>query len=1009
MLEWFAASPNIPAVWKSSRQRFNTSSTDAKQPLVARLITAVYVLAALKRYLVASALVCVTLVILAYGTLFVIFYSSRFQVWLERELSIRTGYEIAFGDIRFNLPFEITGTALTIAKSDHVVATAAIMVVTLNPLDLLYKKIQRVTIERPVIHLELDEILKGPAQRSSPLRVRHLEIRDGGLLLNTAQGKRIEFSSINLRAKNLNVGQSSGISLNADLPWLSANAELFLSQQNEQTKLDLVLRQSPSDRLPPFAGSEAAREVLRLEAKLTKTPSGEPSLALSGKFADLRVGPKPVTGVLDARFVPNADFTQATVAARIEIADVRNVLSEVTEAPNGTAVATLTGSYSAIDNLVSVTALKITSPLGTAHVQGSVSTDSDFVVNRAQLSVDNVPWQALKTFLPEPFNQWSYHGTAAAELTVNGSWRSLQVTGAVSSSKLNLQGANFSLADIAFDGSIDWKASALKLKNVSIKGQSLVAGVKDRAQAGAEHVQINGSLAYTTEAPLVANGRVQIAGGRFASTDGTKLGENLLLSGTVDVVSNTTPQPLRVAGKLSLQRGEMLWGKFFADLGGQRPVLDFDGDYLPGDESIRLRQARLTLASTGSINVSGTINQLARAPALEIQAHSEDFSAGGFFNFFVKENFRRQYPIIDKLNVAGQIAFQLRARGNLDRLIAEGRMALQGAELRGGANQWEIGPIALTLPFQVSYPEKSTSANLIPRGILSIRGGRFGSRSLEPITNAISLSNNTLIFHQPIRLAIFGGRVEIANLAWPDVINNPKEMSLALGLRLLQLQELTDALGWPRFSGTLSGAIPQIRSTGDTLRSEGQVQADLFGGQLQIDQMEIENLFSAIPSLKLATRFKNIRLEQVSDTFAFGKISGILEGAVNDLVITEGQPARFQAQAETVERPGSSQWISVEALNKITILSSGQDSNVLYGGLAGLFENFRYSKMGFKASLRNDKLTLRGVESRDGKEFLVVGTLLPPTVNIISHTQEIGFSELLRRLERITTEKPQVK
>ena len=126
-------------------------------------------------------------------------------------------------------------------------------------------------------------------------------------------------------------------------------------------------------------------------------------------------------------------------------------------------------------------------------------------------------------------------------------------------------------------------------------------------------------------------------------------------------------------------------------------------------------------------------------------------------------------------------------------------------------------------------------------------------------------------------------------------------------------------------------------------------------------------------------------------------------------MITEGQPARFHAQVETVERPDSSQWIRVEALNKISILSSGQDSNVLYGGLAGLFDNFRYSKMGFRASLRNDRLTLRGVESRDGKEFLVVGTLLPPTVNIISHTQEIGFSELLRRLERITTEKPQVK
>ena len=51
--------------------------------------------------------------------------------------------------------------------------------------------------------------------------------------------------------------------------------------------------------------------------------------------------------------------------------------------------------------------------------------------------------------------------------------------------------------------------------------------------------------------------------------------------------------------------------------------------------------------------------------------------------------------------------------------------------------------------------------------------------------------------------------------------------------------------------------------------------------------------------------------------------------------------------------------------------------------------------------MKNDKLTLRGVESREGQEYLVVGTFIPPSVNVISHTQEIAFSELLSRLERI--------
>ena len=81
----------------------------------------------------------------------------------------------------------------------------------------------------------------------------------------------------------------------------------------------------------------------------------------------------------------------------------------------------------------------------------------------------------------------------------------------------------------------------------------------------------------------------------------------------------------------------------------------------------------------------------------------------------------------------------------------------------------------------------------------------------------------------------------------------------------------------------------------------------------------------------------------------------------------------------------------------------------MYGGLASFFDSFRYSKLGFKATLKNDRLTLRGVQSDGDKELLVVGSLLPPTVNIISHTQEIAFSELLRRLQRINSDKPEVK
>jgi hypothetical protein len=314
----------------------------------------------------------------------------------------------------------------------------------------------------------------------------------------------------------------------------------------------------------------------------------------------------------------------------------------------------------------------------------------------------------------------------------------------------------------------------------------------------------------------------------------------------------------------------------------------------------------------------------------------------------------------------------------------------------------------LALPFHVRLAgaiAQTTPASL-PAGNLTIASARIGSESIGPINTSLSLWNNRLQFRQPVTIPVYGGTIQINNLVWEDLIKDPRALSASIDTKNLQLERLTENLGWHRFGGILAGSIPQVEWTENSLRSQGEIAISVFGGRVQIGRMEIESPFSSIPSIKLDARFRDIDLDQASETFAFGHISGILEGTVNDLVISAGQPSQFRADLHTVDKRGSSQWISVEALNKITVLSSGNDAGPLYGGLAGFFDNFRYSKMGFRAVLRNDKLTLRGIESEDGKEYLVVGSWLPPTVNIISHTQEIGFSELLGRLARVA-EKPE--
>jgi hypothetical protein len=92
--------------------------------------------------------------------------------------------------------------------------------------------------------------------------------------------------------------------------------------------------------------------------------------------------------------------------------------------------------------------------------------------------------------------------------------------------------------------------------------------------------------------------------------------------------------------------------------------------------------------------------------------------------------------------------------------------------------------------------------------------------------------------------------------------------------------------------------------------------------------------------------------------------------------------------------------VSVAALQQLTILG-GAGPNALTRGMLNFFDEYRYAKMGLRCSLRNDRFILHGIAEHDGKDFLVVGAMLPPTVNVISHNEVIAFREMVKRLRRI--------
>jgi hypothetical protein len=944
--------------------------------------------------------------------LYFILQSAQFTIWLQAEISQRSGFEVHLAQLKYRPPFSIIAGAVEISKAPGISFKTPQLSATLTPFDLLSRTVYRLDIEAPMLQLDVLELSKSATKTTGEFALRSLIVHDGTLLLKKGESTVFELPKINLSAQNINLGGQTGLTLRADVPKLNGIAELAIKGQLREWASEVVIR--PKETQSLFGSQKsptAAREILRLRAKFHAPENEKADATVESKFQKLPIGDGKFTGSLNTRLEFDPGLTVVTFSGQTDVAEFPGALiPAMSRLATGNAAANFTGTFSLASKALSLKSFQLITHLGKGDGEGVLLFDPQPTVSKAKLVLREMPLDMLKSIFPAPVNRWTYRGSGQLELDLRGAWNALKAEGIARSDSVQVSGDNLSFSNLSVTAPFEWTNSALRIKEAKLTTTKPAYAGKESWQGAAERMQVSASLDFKADMPLKVTGRLAAVGAKFNSPDSSKVGENLTLSGPFDVTLSPGKSLTSIDGKFAVETGELLWGKFFGDLAPRKPMLEVDADYANVEDRLICRRCSISLGGVGAVDLLGSIEHLKQAPVLRLQGRSDNLSPSGIFEFFLRETYNRQYPLLDKLAVSGQAAVQLQIDGSFETPTLRGNLSMKNGEIAAKSNDWQVAAINLDLPFHLSFEDSPDRNAATPAlGSLSIERARFGNQQLAPIRTTVSLANNALRLHQPLRLTLFGGEVELRNLAWPDIIRDPRAVTFSADTKRLQMQNLTEAFNWPRFSGQLNGAIPEVESAGNTLRTRGEIQAELFGGRLLLSKLEIDNPFSALASIKMSAKLESIQLEQLSQTFAFGRISGILEGSIDDLVITDGQPAQLRADLHSVERSGVDQRISVDALNKITVLSSGQEAGALYSGLAGFFDSFRYSKLGFKATLRNDRLTLRGVESQGDTELLVVGSFLPPTVNIVSHTQEIAFSELLRRLQRIKSDKPSIK
>ncbi|MDO8281755.1 MAG: hypothetical protein Q7U10_03910 [Thermodesulfovibrionia bacterium] len=519
-----------------------------------------------------------------------------------------------------------------------------------------------------------------------------------------------------------------------------------------------------------------------------------------------------------------------------------------------------------------------------------------------------------------------------------------------------------------------------------------------------------GALHMTGKIVIPKNNASHISGitsGEFtnsglSSADGSVICEGIQMKASAEFESFLQDGTVSFSAEAGAVGFELLADKFYGSFKDRPIALSASGTYDWKSDTLHIIKAKTGLHGIGEVVLSGTISDISKTPYFDASLQAGGISNSEAYNFFVRETFQEQVPILSRLKVSGRSYTDLNVKGTKESFTINGDLHVDDMDISAEAKENHISGVQISLPVNLAYPEPLHKEKVKNFGTIMIKDLSWSTLKLNDIALSPSIWQNDIILKDDVRVPLYGGEVILKNISYGSIFGKTQQLLLSVDIKDIDLEKASVALELPKFRGNISGAIPKALFSNNTLFTEGEMTLELFGGRMKLYDLSADNVFSLASSLKAGIKFDEIDLGKLTGTFDFGHISGIMRGEISELVIVNGEAEHFRASLETYKKKGVKQKISVEALKKISILGTGTSTSILDKGIYQLFKEYGYEKIGFRAYLKNDNLRLIGIEDGGGKIYLVKGSLLPPKVNVINFNQNISFKEMVSRLKRIT-------
>jgi hypothetical protein len=435
----------------------------------------------------------------------------------------------------------------------------------------------------------------------------------------------------------------------------------------------------------------------------------------------------------------------------------------------------------------------------------------------------------------------------------------------------------------------------------------------------------------------------------------------------------------RWSGKLDGTDGEVFWQPLYlakADLG-------FEGRGSYSDKALSVEQGTLLIGGVGSAKVSAALSRPDNR-LLQLEVKAERLDMAGAYTSLLQ-------PFLDKtmlgnLEMAGRADVRVNMR---DSALQSFNIVLRDFDVEDRNGKFALYKVNANVPWSLN---EATQANL------RYGGGQLLKMNLGTTDLAATLNGYSLTAPE-MKLPILDGTLTLSEVS-AAFLQQQWHWHLGATLTPISMADFSHAVGWPVMEGKLAAGIPMVTYTDGMMTMDGAMGIDVFDGSITVDKLAMQNPLGIAPRFQADIRMRNLDLDLLTRTFAFGAMTGRLDGDVKNMVLSRWQPVQFDASFRSAEGRYPKK-ISQRAVENISALGGAGAAAAIQRSFLRFFKEFNYSKIGLSCKLRKGICEMDGVEpAKDG--YVIVKGSGVPAITVLGYNRNVSWGELLSRIQRVT-------